>query len=117
MVVCSMLMHPHTARDSNARVSVRSCSAPSVGSPSLPCWRCGRGPPGREPDPKTGQMERFATPMFLALVLVEFVKLIFAVDSVPAIFAITTDPFIVYTSRRRVRAALDEARIRTRGHF
>jgi len=52
----------------------------------------------READTKTGKLERFATPLFLALVLVEFVDLIFAVDSVPAIFAITTDPFIVYTS-------------------
>lgn len=52
----------------------------------------------REPDPKTGRLERFATPLLLALVLVEFVDLVFAVDSVPAIFAITTDPFIVYTS-------------------
>src|SRR5512134_465642 len=52
----------------------------------------------RETDPTTGKLERFATPLFLALVLVEFVDLIFAVDSVPAIFAITTDPFIVYTS-------------------
>lgn len=52
----------------------------------------------RETDPKTGKVERFATPLFLALVLIEFVDLIFAVDSVPAIFAITTDPFIVYTS-------------------
>ena len=34
----------------------------------------------------------------MALILVEIVDLIFAVDSVPAIFAITTDPFIVYTS-------------------
>ncbi|MDH4105226.1 MAG: TerC family protein [Gammaproteobacteria bacterium] len=49
-------------------------------------------------DAKTGKVERFATPLFLALVLVEFVDLVFAVDSVPAIFAITTDPFIVYTS-------------------
>jgi tellurite resistance protein TerC len=52
----------------------------------------------REPDPATGRVERFATPLLLALLLVEFVYLIFAVDSVPAIFAITTDPFIVYTS-------------------
>ena len=52
----------------------------------------------REPDPKTGKVERFATPLLLALILVEFVDLVFAVDSVPAIFAITTDPFIVYTS-------------------
>jgi tellurite resistance protein TerC len=52
----------------------------------------------REHDPATGWLERFATPLLMALVLVEFVDLIFAVDSVPAIFAITTDPFIVYTS-------------------
>ena len=52
----------------------------------------------REIDPATGKSERFATPLLLALVLVEFVDLVFAVDSVPAIFAITTDPFIVYTS-------------------
>ncbi|MFZ5601222.1 MAG: TerC family protein [Pseudomonadota bacterium] len=41
---------------------------------------------------------RYATPLFLALVLVEMSDLIFAVDSIPAIFAITTDPFIVLTS-------------------
>jgi tellurite resistance protein TerC len=52
----------------------------------------------QRPDPATGRMVRFATPLFLALCLVEFVDLVFAVDSVPAIFAITTDPFIVYTS-------------------
>lgn len=40
----------------------------------------------------------WATPLFLALCMVEMVDLIFAVDSIPAIFAITTDPFIVYTS-------------------
>ena len=51
-----------------------------------------------EPDPASGKLVRFATPLLLALVLIEFVDLIFAVDSVPAIFAITTDPFIVYTS-------------------
>lgn len=39
-----------------------------------------------------------ATPLFLALMMVEAADLIFAVDSVPAIFAITTDPYIVYTS-------------------
>ncbi len=50
------------------------------------------------PDPATGNAVRWATPLFLALCLVEFVDLVFAVDSVPAIFAITTDPFIVYTS-------------------
>jgi tellurite resistance protein TerC len=52
----------------------------------------------RQPDPATGKLAFWATPLFLALVLVEFVDLVFAVDSVPAIFAITTDPFIVYTS-------------------
>jgi len=41
---------------------------------------------------------RLATPLFVVLLLVEFSDLIFAVDSIPAIFAVTTDPFIVYTS-------------------
>jgi len=45
-----------------------------------------------------GRLVRFATPLFLALVLVEVSDVIFAVDSIPAIFAITTDPFIVLTS-------------------
>jgi tellurite resistance protein TerC len=40
----------------------------------------------------------FATPLFLVLILVEGTDLIFAVDSIPAILAITSDPFIVYTS-------------------
>ena len=40
----------------------------------------------------------WATPLFLTLCMVEIADLVFAVDSVPAIFAITTDPFIVYTS-------------------
>lgn len=52
----------------------------------------------RRADPASGRVVRWATPLFLALVLIEFVDLVFAVDSVPAIFAITTDPFIVYTS-------------------
>lgn len=39
-----------------------------------------------------------ATPLFIVLLLVEFTDLIFAVDSIPAIFAVTKDPFIVYTS-------------------
>lgn len=41
---------------------------------------------------------RHATPLFLVLVLVEVSDLIFAVDSIPAIFAVTNDPFIVFTS-------------------
>ena len=40
----------------------------------------------------------FATPLFLVLITVEATDLLFAVDSIPAIFAVTTDPFIVYTS-------------------
>jgi tellurite resistance protein TerC len=51
-----------------------------------------------KPDPTTGKTVRWATPLFLALVMVELIDLVFAVDSVPAIFAITDDPFIVYTS-------------------
>jgi tellurite resistance protein TerC len=41
---------------------------------------------------------RVATPLFLVLLMVEFTDLIFAIDSIPAIFAVTRDPFIVYTS-------------------
>ena len=42
--------------------------------------------------------KRVATPLFLVLLLVEFTDLVFAVDSIPAIFAITQDPFLVFTS-------------------
>ncbi|WP_087573690.1 TerC family protein [Sphingobium sp. SJ10-10] len=52
----------------------------------------------RTTDPKTGKVVMAATPLLLALVVINFADLIFAVDSVPAIFAITTDTFIVYTS-------------------
>lgn len=41
---------------------------------------------------------RYYTPLFLALILIEVADLVFAVDSIPAVFAITTDPYIVYTS-------------------
>jgi tellurite resistance protein TerC len=50
------------------------------------------------PDPKTGKLATYATPLLTALILIEFVDLIFAVDSIPAIFTITLDPYIVYTS-------------------
>jgi len=46
----------------------------------------------------TVEGKRFITPLFVALVLVETTDLVFAVDSIPAIFAITTDPFLVFTS-------------------
>ena len=52
----------------------------------------------RQPHPKTGKPAWFMTPLLLALIMIEVVDLVFAVDSVPAIFAITTDPFIVYSS-------------------
>jgi tellurite resistance protein TerC len=51
-----------------------------------------------QPDPETGRMVRFVTPLFLALVLIEVADIVFAVDSVPAVFTITTDPYIVFTS-------------------
>ncbi len=50
------------------------------------------------PDPKTGKLATFVTPVFMALIMIEIADVIFAVDSVPAIFAITTDPYIIYTS-------------------
>ena len=45
-----------------------------------------------------GKMQLAATPLFVVLALVETTDLIFAVDSIPAIFAVTQDPFIVYSS-------------------
>ncbi|MBC8050098.1 MAG: TerC family protein [Chitinophagales bacterium] len=47
---------------------------------------------------EAGRPLLYATPLFLALVLIEIADVIFAVDSIPAIFAITTDPYLVYTS-------------------
>ena len=47
---------------------------------------------------EAGKVVRYVTPLFLALILIEISDVIFAVDSIPAIFAITTDPFIVLTS-------------------
>ena len=52
----------------------------------------------RLPDQKTGRLTTYVTPVFMALLLIEIADVIFAVDSVPAIFAITTDPYIIYTS-------------------
>ena len=47
---------------------------------------------------KTGKMVLYATPLFLALCLVEISDVIFAVDSIPAIFVITNDPYVIFTS-------------------
>ncbi|WP_322092761.1 TerC family protein [Paraburkholderia bannensis] len=52
----------------------------------------------RRAHPVSGKLTRYATPLLVALLMIEFADLIFAVDSIPAIFSITTDPFIVYTS-------------------
>lgn len=51
----------------------------------------------RRPD-ATGKMVLYMTPLFLVLLLIESTDLVFAVDSIPAIFAVTDDPFIVFTS-------------------
>ena len=48
--------------------------------------------------PVAGRMLWHVTPLFLALMMIELADLLFAVDSVPAVFAITTEPFLVYTS-------------------
>lgn len=67
-------------------------------------------PPTYSPDPRTGKLVQdppppgtlskklFVTPLLLALIMVEITDLVFAVDSIPAIFAITPDTFIVFTS-------------------
>lgn len=49
-------------------------------------------------DDKTKSKQLWCTPLFIALLMVECTDLLFAVDSVPAIFAITTDTYIIYTS-------------------
>jgi tellurite resistance protein TerC len=82
--------------------------APDIGSNRLVRWLSGRLRMTHElhgqrffvrlPDARTGRLVLAATPLFLALVVINVADLVFAVDSVPAIFAITTDPFIVYTS-------------------
>jgi len=51
----------------------------------------------REPD-KAGRLRYAATPLFIVLLIVDTTDIIFATDSIPAIFAVTRDPFIVYTS-------------------
>jgi tellurite resistance protein TerC len=52
----------------------------------------------KKTDPVSGKVKTWITPLFAALVLIEIIDLIFAVDSIPAIFTITKDPYIVYTS-------------------
>ena len=52
----------------------------------------------QEPRGPGGTMRRVATPLFLVLILVETTDVVFALDSIPAIFGVTRDPFLVYTS-------------------
>jgi len=61
----------------------------------LPAPEARGGPPSARPG---APLVWWCTPLFLALVMIELVDVVFAVDSVPAIFAITQDPFVVYTS-------------------
>jgi tellurite resistance protein TerC len=51
----------------------------------------------RQPD-TTGRLRYAATPLFIVLLIVDTTDIIFATDSIPAIFAVTRDPFIIYTS-------------------
>lgn len=52
----------------------------------------------KQEHPKKNKVVLYATPLLLALIVIEVADVIFAVDSVPAVFAITTDPYLVYTS-------------------
>lgn len=52
----------------------------------------------REPSAKTGKMVWCATPLMMALIVIELTDLLFAFDSIPAVLAITTEPFVVFTS-------------------
>jgi tellurite resistance protein TerC len=52
----------------------------------------------KEMSPRTGKLAWVATPLLIVLIMVETTDLVFAVDSIPAIFAVTQDPFIVYSS-------------------
>jgi len=47
---------------------------------------------------KDGRMRRLFTPLFIVLLVIESTDVVFALDSIPAIFAVTRDPFIIYTS-------------------
>lgn len=52
----------------------------------------------KQTNPKTNKKNIYFTPLFVALVFIEFIDIVFAFDSIPAILLITTDPFIIYTS-------------------
>jgi len=64
----------------------------------LPVTRSYRGQSFLVKEERGGRMRMVATPLFVVLILVETTDLVFAVDSIPAVFAVTRDPFLVYTS-------------------
>jgi tellurite resistance protein TerC len=93
MVRLARRLLPVTERFHGARFFVRA------GSPASHAPAIEGGPVERDRVVETARAGALlATPLLLALILVEFTDLIFAVDSIPAIFAITTDPFLVFTS-------------------
>ena len=52
----------------------------------------------KQKDETTGELKTYLTPLLVSLILVEAIDIVFAIDSVPAVFAVTQDTFIVYTS-------------------
>ena len=103
-----------TGSPGSSTCSERSSSSPASGcsgratpTPTRPEHR--RAPPHAADHPEHAELARLevlgtengrwlATPLFTVLVLVETTDLVFAVDSIPAIFAVTQDPFLVFTS-------------------
>jgi tellurite resistance protein TerC len=77
--------------------------------PDAPCPACGAEPPEKSPQRNGARAAEdhffrrvggklYVTPLFLVLIVVEFTDVVFAVDSIPAIFGVTRDPFLVFTS-------------------
>ena len=87
-------------RGAHAEAAMRSSSIRARA-----CWCASRDASTRSPTSSTASASsrmvdgaRAATPLFVTLLLVDFADVVFAVDSIPAIFAVTQDPFIVFTS-------------------
>ena len=78
-------------RRGSTRRRTRCCGSPGASCPSRPATRASASS-------CAGAGRLLATPLFLVLLVVESTDLVFAVDSIPAVFAVTQDPFLVYTS-------------------